>query len=97
LSLFLGEALRLRGRVVSKASDFGDFGVCDRLGRFTVGTLVDGDDGRTAKSEVLLEGVPGLFVLDKAVVGPASEVPDQFGTLSKASCSCNSFVSMSSR
>jgi hypothetical protein len=27
LSLFFGEALRLGGRVVSKAGDFGDFGV----------------------------------------------------------------------
>ena len=77
------EALGLSCWVVSQTVDLTYLGIRDRSRHLSVWSLVDCNDDSTTKSKVVLQAVAsaGLHTL----VGPATEVPDEFCTLSQSS------------
>jgi hypothetical protein len=84
IDLRLGEALRLRRRVISEPRLLRDIGVRQIRGGTAVGALVHGAHNGAAETEVVLQRDFG--VLDGAVVGPAAQVPDELGALRQACC-----------
>jgi hypothetical protein len=79
INLFLGEALRLRRRVVSEPRRLRDLLVRHIRRRTPITALVHGAHDRTTKPKVMLQR--NLGVLDGAVVRPAAQMPHELRAL----------------
>lgn len=77
------EALGLDGRVVAELVELANLGVGDLGGGLAISAAEDADDDGTTETEVVLEGVLGVG--DLTVVGPATKVPDELGSLGDTS------------
>jgi len=78
------EAFGLGGRVVTQLVDLADLLVGHGSGSLTICALVNGNDDGTTETQVVLQAA--LRVFDQTVIGPSTQMPCQFGALSKAGC-----------
>ena len=76
-----GEALGLGSRIVSNTISLSDLLITEVLGSLAVGPLVHCANNSSTKTKIVLQSSGS--VLDRAVIGPATHVPDELSTLGK--------------